>query len=105
MEFKYKRAVAGPRLIEKIDSVKDIRVRLLGRVVEKSGNSITIEDSSGRAEISVEPNIAESVKIGELLRVFCRVFENNELKAELIQDMNSLDMEMYENIILNKNVS
>ncbi|MFH0837550.1 MAG: hypothetical protein V1870_05450 [Candidatus Aenigmatarchaeota archaeon] len=99
MEFKYKRAPAIPKLIEKIDPVKDIRVRLLGKVMEKTANSITLEDSSGKTEIIIETNISESLRIGETIRVFCRVFEN-ELKAELIQDMNNLDTETYEKTFL-----
>ncbi|MBI5332393.1 MAG: hypothetical protein HZB65_02385 [Candidatus Aenigmarchaeota archaeon] len=105
VEFKYKRAAATPRLIAKIDPVKDIRVRITGQVVDKMNGSVMLEDASGKAEIFMENNLVESLRIGETLRVFCRVLENNELRAELIQDMNNLDMEMYENIILNKNVS
>ena len=45
---------AIPRKISDINPEKDIRVRLLGRVIDKSDNTIIIDDGSGKAEIIVE---------------------------------------------------
>jgi len=101
MEFKYRRAPAIYRTISSIDNIKDIRVRLLGKVVEKMNGSIIFEDYSGKTEIIIDNYIVESLNIGETIRIFCRVMQldnGRELRAELIQDMNNMDRELYEKI-------
>ncbi|MBI4895866.1 MAG: hypothetical protein HY831_05225 [Candidatus Aenigmarchaeota archaeon] len=94
MDFKYKRAGAVRRQISKIDKAKDIRVRLVGKVVEKYNESLLLEDESGKREIKMDSSTIQSINIGENIRVFCRVLED-ELIVELLQDMNNLDLDLY----------
>ncbi len=94
MEFKYKRASATRRQISKIDKTKDIRVRLVGKVMEKYNDSVLLGDDSGNREIKMESSVIQSLNVGETIRVFCRVTEE-ELNCELIQDMNNLDTDLY----------
>src|SRR3989338_4035782 len=99
MVFKYRRAPSVHKKIEKIDPLKDIRVRLLGTVAEKLNGSIIMEDSSGKAEIIMDNELVNSLSIGETIRIICRVMQLDnsfELRAEILQDMNSMDKEMYE---------
>ncbi len=95
--FQYRRHPALPRKIAEINPESDIRVRLLGKIMDKKNDSFIIEDESGKAEI-----IAEDMEISfnkeDLVRVFARVLpleDSFELRAELIQDMNKLDMDLY----------
>ncbi len=102
MAFKYKRAPAIIRTIKSVDPVKDIRVRILGKVKEKLNGSILLQDSTGTAEIVMENDIIQSLNQGEQIRVFCRVMQLDngyELRSELIQDMNNLNAEKYEKFI------
>ena len=100
-EFQYRRHTAIPRKIAEINPESDIRVRLLGRVVDQSENSLILEDDSGKAEIIAEDMDFDFNK-GSYVRVFARVLpleEGFELRAEIIQDMKELDMELYRRII------
>jgi hypothetical protein len=85
------------RRINEIDPDKDIRIRLTGIVLESGTGKIVLDDSTGRAEIVSE----ESVKTGDAVRAFCRVFSSEtgyELRAEIIQHMPGLDMPLYNKI-------
>ncbi|MBI2076398.1 MAG: hypothetical protein HYT72_04075 [Candidatus Aenigmarchaeota archaeon] len=98
-QFKYRRAPATPRRISEINPEKDIRVRLLGRVIVKDNGTLIIDDGTGKAEIIVENQDAD---INDLVRVFTRVLpleEGFELRAELIQKMNGLDIDLYKKIV------
>lgn len=97
--FQYRRHPALPRKVSDINPEKDIRIRLLGKIVDKSESSFIIEDDSGRAEIITEDNL--NFNKGDLVRVFARVLaleDGFELRAEIIQDMNDLDMDLYKKI-------
>jgi hypothetical protein len=95
--FQYRRHPALARKIAEINPESDIRVRLLGKVADKSDSSFIMEDDSGRAEI-----IADDIDLifnkDDLVRVFARVLpleDGFELRAEIIQDMSKLDMDLY----------
>ena len=99
-DFQYRRHPALLRKISEINPESDIRVRLLGKVVDKQESSFIIEDDSGKAEI-----IAEDMELNfnkeDIVRVFARVLpleDGFELRAEIIQDMKDLDMDLYKKI-------
>ena len=100
--FQYRRMPAIPRKISDINPEKDIRVRLLGRVIDKSDNTIIIDDGSGKAEIIVEnESDFERLNINDVLRIFTRVLPletGYELRSEIIHDMNKLDLDLYKKI-------
>jgi RNase P/RNase MRP subunit p29 len=101
MEFQYRRQPAIPRNISDINPEKDVRVRLLGRIAEKSESTFIIEDESGRAEVVADDMKLEFNK-DDTVRVFARVLpleEGFELRAEIIQNMNELDMDLYKKIL------
>ena len=99
---QFKRAPAVYRTIDSIDAEKDIRVRLLGRVIGKSGGTLVLDDGTGKADIVAdETDAAEK----DLIRVFARVLplENGyELRAELIQKMDKIDEELYRKLTSEK---
>lgn len=96
--FQFRRAPARPRRIADIDPERDMRVRILGRVTDRSQGSITISDGSASAEIILdEVQLPES----DFIRVFCRVLpleDGYELRAELAQDAKILDTDLYKKI-------
>lgn len=94
----YKRMSAVQRKISDI-SEKDIRVSVLGRIISMSGGVIALDDGSSTAEIITDAEPA--VAVNDFARVFCRVLpleSGYELRAEIVQNMNSLDMETYRKI-------
>lgn len=97
--FQYRRAPARPRRIADINPEEDIRVRLVGHVVSRSENSIMLDDKSSTREI-----IFDGVEIpeSEIVRIFARVLpleDGYELRAEIVQSLDSLDMELYKKVM------
>ena len=83
---QFHRAPAVYKKISEIDPEKNIRVRLIGRVIGTTDGTIVIDDGSGRADIVADEIAVEN---NEIVRIFARVLplENGyELRAELIQD-------------------
>ncbi len=94
----YKRASATPKKISEINPERDIRVMLLGKVVDRADGTIILDDGSASAEIVVDQQI---VNANSVVRVFCRVLpleDSYELRAEIIQNMNALDMDLYRKV-------
>ena len=101
MEFQYRRAPAMQKKISDINE-KDIRVRILGRIIDKNDSSIVVDDGSGRADIIFDPEMIDiKAEINDMAQVFTRVLplENGfELRAEIVQNMNGLDYELYKRV-------
>ena len=101
MEFQYRRAPAVPKKIADINE-KDIRVRLLGRIIDKNDSLIVIDDGTGKADIVFDPEIIDiKAETGDSVRIFTRVLpleEGFELRAEIVQGMNGLDYELYKKV-------
>jgi hypothetical protein len=101
--FQYRRFPAVPREVAGINPEKDIRVRILGRIIDKYDSMLVVDDGSGKADIIVEEGI-ENFNANDIVRVFCRVLpleSGYELRAEIIQNMNGLDMDLYKKINAN----
>ena len=101
-EFQYQRLPAKDRMIKDISPDKDIRVRITGTIIDKTPESIVVDDSSANAEVLAPEELTKDFKQGDTIRVFCRVIaleKGYQLQAELIQNMNELDIEKYRKII------
>lgn len=95
--FQYRRSPAVMRKISEINPEKDIRVRILGKVIDKNDNFIIIDDGSSKAEIITDIN----AEMNDFVRVFARVLpleDGYELRAEIIQDINSLNIDLYKKV-------
>ena len=98
--FQYRRLPALPKKISEINPEKDIRVRILGKVIDKTDGVIVVDDGSSKADI-VTTDLDVNVNIGDTIRVFTRVLpleEGFELRAEIIQDMTKLDIDLYKKV-------
>ncbi|MBI2579030.1 MAG: replication protein RepA [Candidatus Aenigmarchaeota archaeon] len=103
--FKYRRAPAMPRRITEINPEKDIRVRIFGRVLDKSDGTLIVDDGSSSAEIVVDNS--ETVRAGDVVRIFARVLPletGYELRGEVIQIMNDMDTALLRKIELQDNM-
>lgn len=97
-EFQFRRMPATPVKISGINPEKNIRVRILGRIIDKSDGLIVIDDGSAKAEIF---DAETSADVSDMVRVFARVLpleDRYELHAEIIQDMSGLDLELYKRV-------
>lgn len=94
----YKRVAASLKRIADINPESDIRVRILGRVIDKSNGTLIVDDGSAKAEVVMEQTEAD---VGDVVRVFARVLpleEGYELRGEIVQDMSQLDMDLYKKV-------
>lgn len=70
----------------------DMRVRVLGTVIDKGEEKIVLDDGTGKIEIGFDEPV--NVEINQFVRVFGRVIPMEmgvELQGEIIQDMSELD--------------
>jgi len=92
----YKRVPAVSKRISDINPEKDIRVRLLGNIIDKADGAIVIDDGSSTAQI-----VTDSGETGDLVCVFARVLpleDGYELRGEIVQQKSGLDMELYKKV-------
>ena len=85
--------------IAKINPEKNVRVRIMGRIIDKGDSVIVVDDGSAKADIILD--LMPAADIGDFVRVFCRVLpleEGYELRGEIVQDMNGMDMNLYKKI-------
>jgi hypothetical protein len=81
-----KRFTAARRRISDINIESDIRVRLIGMVVDKDGDSVVLDDGSGN--IRLVGNIA-SLENGKTYRIIGKVMptpDGLEMNAEIVHD-------------------
>lgn len=100
----YRRSPALYKKISEINPESDIRVRLLGRAVEKTPNGILLDDvlDGSQKEIIIDEEILDNINSGDFIRIFARVLpleSGFDLKAELIQDMSGLNIDLYKKIV------
>ena len=99
-DFQYRRLPAIEKKIAEIQPESDVRVRILGRVIDKADEILVVDDGSGKSEI-ITSDLDVNVNIGDLVRVFTRVLpleDGFELRAEIIQDVSSLKLDLYKKI-------
>ena len=100
-EERRERAIAFEKRISEIQK-DDIRVKVIGTVVEKdpSSSSILIDDGESTIRIILDTDLFENTELGKLVRAIGTVSpalegEGFELRGELVQDFSKLDKELY----------
>lgn len=99
---QYKRRVAKEKTIGEIEQ-DDIRVKVLGKVIDKKENIFILDDGSGSAEVMYDPEVIQkNFNINDTVKVFARILlaENNnvQLQAEALQNINDLNLDLYRRI-------
>ncbi|MFB6203462.1 MAG: OB-fold nucleic acid binding domain-containing protein [Candidatus Nanohaloarchaea archaeon] len=100
MPERQRRAPARPRNIEEIDPQDDIRVRIVGTVLSKDDDSISLDDGTGSVEVFMEKEEIEDVEENEMVRVLGRVLptpDSFEVQGEVIQDFD-VDTDLYDRV-------
>ena len=94
-----KRVASVERQIADIVPDKDIRVRILGTVLDVSENIILIDDGSSKAEVQFDaPDDVAGLERGQLVRVIARVLpliDGFALRGEAVQNLADFDMQLF----------
>ena len=93
--FTYQRML--PSVERAVSEIKedDIRVRVLGTVVDKTENSVVVDDGTGKITANFDSPL--QAELNKQARVFGRVINTAsglELQGEVFQDMTKLDTEL-----------
>ena len=90
------------KFISEINPDTDLKIKLIGFVVDKKDDTIVLDDGSGKVNVFVDiPNMMEKININQLVRVFGSTLptENGfEIKADLIQDLTNLNINLYKKV-------
>ncbi|MBI4020322.1 MAG: replication protein RepA [Candidatus Aenigmarchaeota archaeon] len=91
-----------PSVSRNVSGIKgeDIRVLLLGTVIEHDETMLVLDDGTGQISVTL-PKEKPEIRPSMLIRVFGRVIPMEggfEIQGEIIQDMGKLDMELYRKI-------
>ena len=92
--FVKRRIPSVDRRISEI-MAEDMRVSLIGTVIDKQEESIILDDGTGKITIGFDSPV--EVETDQIVRVFGRVMpiENGfELQGEIVQDMRGMDREL-----------
>jgi len=80
----------------KVVWIKDIsssaRVSVVGAIIRKDDLEMTLDDGTGQVTVLLSEEIP--YKVTDKVRVIGRVY-GNTIEAEVIQDMNNLNMDLY----------
>lgn len=101
MPDQQRRAPAQPKDIEEIDPQRDIRVRIVGTVIDQDEESVTIDDGTGSAEVFMTEEEVEDIEENQRIRVLGRVLptpEGFEVQAEAVQDFSGVSSELYDRV-------
>jgi uncharacterized protein YdeI (BOF family) len=102
MEFQ-KRLPFSEKAVSEIEPEKDIRVRILGKVVDMTEDSFILDDGTGRVQVTTDPEIGmEYIRVNDSAKVIGRVFASEsgfELRAEAVQNASGVDVPLYKKLI------
>ena len=82
--------------ISDIHPDSDVRIRIIGTVIDVGPNSIVLDDGSGKMEVYFEE--VPEVKSGQLVRVITRILpliDGYECKGEVLQNLEGFNLELY----------
>jgi len=99
-EFVHKARAIGRKISE--IKIGDSRIGVVGLVVDRKEGELTLDDGSGQITVFFDdPALAAGVGAGSKIRVFgtpLNVGGKHELQAEIIQKVDKLDLELYEEV-------
>ena len=93
-DFTTKRVVTESREIKDINPEEDIRVSVIGTLVDKSEDRLMVDDGTGQIEVSFNEDLSK-FKTGSLVRIVGKVNLEGGMRGEIIQDFSKLDVKLY----------
>lgn len=96
-----RRAPAVEKDVEDIEPQNDIRVRVVGTVISKDENSVSLDDGTGTVEVFLEEETIEEIEENTRIRVLGRVLptpDSFEIQGEIVQDFENVDPELYDRV-------
>ena len=88
--------------IEEINPEVDLKVKILGFVVDKKDDTIILDDGSKKVKVFVDnPARVEKMNINQLIRVFGSTLPTEdgfEVKADAVQDLSNLNINLYKKV-------
>ena len=91
-----RRLPAIEKEIAYIQPEMDVRVRLMGTVIDSGPNSVVIDDGSGKAEIYFDEQ--QNVHPGQFIKIITRILpliDGFECRGEVIQTMDGFNLDLY----------
>ena len=92
-EFQ-RRNPSRDRLVAEIGA-EDIRVRVVGMIIDKIGDSLILDDGSGKITIMLDAPTPCTVKV-------MQADGGPEIHGEIVQDMAKLNLPLYRKIVAGK---
>jgi len=90
------------RNIPEINSEVDLKIKVLGFVVDKKENTFVIDDGSGKVKVFIdEASLLDNININQLIRVFGSTLPTEdgfEIKVDAIQDLSNLNINLYKKV-------
>jgi len=90
------------RKIPEINPDVDLKVKVLGFVVDKKDDTFIIDDGSGKVKVYVDvAGMMEGINVNQLIRVFGSTLPTEdgfEIKADAIQDLSNLNIDLYKKV-------
>jgi hypothetical protein len=101
MAEQMRRAPAEPKELDEVDPQNDIRIRVVGTIISKDEDSISLDDGTGSTEVFLEEEQMEGLEEGQRIRIFGRVLptpDSFELQGEVVQDFSEVDPELQDRV-------
>lgn len=97
-----RRLPAIEKSVTEINADKDVRVRILGTVIDSTEDSLLVDDGTGKAEVSWDsPEQTAGLARGQLVRVVARVLpliDGWALRGEALQKLEGFDLGLYKKV-------
>ena len=88
--------------IEEINPETDLKVNIIGFVVDKKDDTIVLDDGSSKVNVFVDvPSIMEKINVNQLVGVFGSALPTDngfDIKADFIQDLTNLNINLYKKV-------
>ncbi len=87
--------------IEEINPDIDYRVKVVGLIVDKTDDTIVIDDGNSKVRVFVDMDIMEKMEIHQFVAVFGSTIPSDrgfDLKAHAVQNLSGLDLNLYKRV-------
>ncbi|MFH8080722.1 MAG: OB-fold nucleic acid binding domain-containing protein [Candidatus Aenigmatarchaeota archaeon] len=84
--------------LSEINPEIDLKVKIIGLVVDKSELSIIVDDGKDKVNIYIDPEMEEKIDIHQLVAVYGTVIPTEdgfEIKADVVQDLTGINLNFY----------